>query len=59
MLLTVLLSIVFCAAITLMLIAAVASVQDVKFFSSAPKEARDDMLLPRKKELFYGAKVNL
>ena len=56
MLLTVFLSIVFCAAITLMLIAAVAFIQDIKFFSSAPKEARE-VLLPREKELFYGART--
>ncbi len=56
MLLTVFLSIVFCAAITLMLIAAVAFIQDIKFFSSAPKEARA-VLLPREKELFYGART--
>ena len=56
MLLTVFLSIVFCAAITLMLVAAVAFIQDIKFFSSAPKEARE-VLLPREKELFYGART--
>ena len=41
MLLTVFLAIVFCGAITLMLISAVAFVQDNRFFSSAPKEARE------------------
>ncbi len=56
MLLTVFLAIVFCAAITLMLISAVAFVQDKKFFSSAPKEAQE-ALLPRDKELFYGARI--
>ena len=56
MLLTVFLSIVFCAAITLMLVAAVAFIQDTKLFSSAPKEARE-VLLPREKELFYGART--
>lgn len=56
MLLTVFLSIVFCAAITLMLVAAVAFIQDIKFFSSAPKEARE-VLLAREKELFYGART--
>lgn len=56
MLLTVFLSIVFCAAITLMLVAAVAFIQNVKFFSSAPKEARE-VLLPREKELFCGART--
>ncbi len=56
MLLTVFLSIVFCAAITLMLLSAVAFIQDKKFFSSAPKEAQE-VLLPRDNELFYGAKT--
>lgn len=56
MLLTVFLAIVFCAAITLMLISAVAFIQDKKFFSSAPKEARE-VIQPRDKELFYGARV--
>ena len=40
MLLTGFLAIVFCGAITMLLIAAVAFVQDNRFFSSAPKEAR-------------------
>lgn len=56
MLLTVFLSIVFCGAITLMLISAVAFIQDIKFFSSAPKEARE-VLVPRDEELFYGARI--
>ena len=56
MLLTVFLSIVFCAAMALMLISAVAFIQDNKFFSSAPKEARD-MLIQREQELFYGARA--
>lgn len=56
MILTVFLAIVFCAAITLMLISAVAFVQDKKFFSSAPKEAQE-VIQPRDKELFYGARV--
>ncbi len=55
MLLTVFLSIVFCAAISLMLLSAVAFIQNEKFFSSAPKEAQA-LLKPRKKELFYGAR---
>ena len=38
MLLTVFLAVVFCGAITLLLISAVAFVQDNRFFSSAPKE---------------------
>ncbi|MDO4867302.1 MAG: hypothetical protein Q4C10_12175 [Clostridia bacterium] len=56
MLLTVFLAIVFCAAITLLLIAAVAFVQDERFFSSAPKEAQA-LLKPRNAELFYGART--
>jgi len=39
-----------------MLLSAVAFIQDKKFFSSSPKEAQD-VLLPREKELFYGARV--
>ena len=54
MLLTVFLAIVFCAAITLMLLSAVAFVQDKKLFSSAPKEAQE-IIQPRPEELFYGA----
>lgn len=56
MLLTIFLAIVFCAAITLMLLVTVAFIQEEKFFSSAPKEARD-AILPRDKELFYGARA--
>lgn len=56
MILTIFLAIVFCVAITLMMFAAVAFIQDKKFFSSAPKEAQA-ALLPREKELFYGAKA--
>ena len=56
MLLTVFLSIVFCAAITLMLLSAVAFIQDKRFFSSAPKEAQE-VLLQRDNELFYGART--
>lgn len=56
MLLTIFLAIIFCAAITLMLLSAVAFIQDKKFFSSAPKEAQE-ALLPRDKELFYGART--
>ena len=56
MLLTVFLSIVFCAAITLMLLSVVAFIQNEKFFSSAPKEARE-VLLPRENELFSGART--
>ena len=54
MVLTVFLALVFCVAITLMMFSAVAFIQDKKFFSSAPKEAQE-ALLPREKELFYGA----
>ena len=56
MLLTLFLAIVFCAAISLMLLSAVAFIQDKKFFSSAPKEAVE-LLHPREQELFYGARV--
>ena len=56
MLLTVFLAIVFCAAITLMLLSAVAFVQEKKLFSSAPKEAQE-VIRPRTKELFYGARA--
>ncbi len=56
MLLTVFLAIVFCAAMALMLISAVAFIQDNKFFSSAPKEARE-LLIQRDKELFSGART--
>jgi hypothetical protein len=56
MLLTIYLAIVFCAAISLMLLSAVAFIQNKKFFSSAPKEAQD-AVRPREQELFYGARV--
>ena len=56
MLLTIFLAIVFCAAITLMLLSAVAFIQNTKFFSSAPKEAQK-VLIPRDQELFYGART--
>ena len=56
MLLTIFLTIVFCAAITLMLLSAVAFIQKKEFFSSAPKEARE-AILPREKELFAGARI--
>ena len=56
MLLTVFLAIIFCGAITLLLISAVAFIQDRKFFSSAPKEALE-VLVPREKELFCGARA--
>ncbi len=54
MILTIFLSIIFCAAMTLMLFSAISFIQNIKFFSSAPKEARE-VLIPREKELFYGA----
>ena len=56
MLLTIFLAIVFCAAISLMLLSAVAFIQDIRFFSSAPKEAQK-VLKPRNNELFYGARI--
>ena len=56
MLFTIFLAVVFCAAITLLLIAAVAFVQDRRFFTSAPKEAQA-LLQPRNEELFYGARA--
>ena len=56
MLLTIFLAIVFCAAISLMLLSAVAFIQDTRFFSSAPKEAQE-VLKPRNNELFYGARM--
>ena len=56
MLLTVFLAIIFCGAITLLLIAAVAFIQDKKFFSSAPKEALE-VMVPKDTELFCGARA--
>ena len=56
MLLTIFLAIVFCAAMAMMLISCVAFIQDNRFFSSAPKEARE-VLVQRKQELFYGARA--
>ena len=56
MLLTAFLTIVFCAAITLMLLTAVAFIQKKEFFSSAPKEAQA-VIQPRENELFYGARI--
>ncbi len=56
MLLTIYLAIVFCAAMALMLISAVAFIQDNKFFSTAPKEAKE-VLIQREQELFYGART--
>ena len=56
MLLTIFLAIVICAAVTMMLLAAVAFIQKKEFFSSAPKEAQE-AILPREQELFYGARA--
>ena len=56
MLLTIFLTIVFCAAMAMMLVSTVAFIQDNKFFSSAPKEARE-VLIQKDKELFYGARA--
>ncbi len=56
MILTIFLAIVFSLAITIMMIAAVAFIQDKRFFSSAPKEAQE-AIVPRDKELFYGSRV--
>ena len=62
MLLTIFLAVVFCAAITLMLISAVAFVQydgtNNGFFSSAPKEALE-LLKPRNEELFRAGGLDL
>lgn len=55
MLLTLFLALVFCAAMTVLLVAAVAFVQNERFFSSAPKEALA-LLKKRDKELFTGAR---
>ena len=56
MLLTIFLALVFCGAITLLLVSAIAFVQDTRLFSSAPREVRA-LLKPRKEELFYGART--
>ena len=60
MLLTIFLAIVFCGAISLLLISAAAFIQydgtNKWFFSSAPKEALE-LLKARKEELFCGAKA--
>ena len=56
MLLTIFLAIVVCAAVTMMMISAVAFIQEKKLFSSAPKESREN-IKPREKELFYGART--
>ena len=56
MILTFFLSIVVCGAVSLLLVSGIAFIQDTRMFSSAPKEARD-VLIPRDRELFYGAKT--
>lgn len=56
MLITVFLAVIFCAAITILLISAVVFVQRKEFFSSAPKEVQA-AIKPRDKELFYGARA--
>ncbi len=56
MLLTIFLAIIICAAVVLMMFAGVAFIQETKMFSSAPKEFRE-VLKPRDKELFYGARA--
>ncbi len=56
MLLTIFLALVFCGAITLLLVSAIVFVQDTRLFSSAPMEARA-LLKLRKEELFHGART--
>lgn len=56
MILTIFLSIVICGAVSLIMVSGIAFIQDIRLFSSAPKEARD-VLIPRDKELFYGART--
>ena len=56
MILTIFLSIVVCGAVSLMMIAGIAFIQDIKLFSSAPEEAKA-VLIPRDRELFYGARA--
>ena len=56
MILTIFLSVVVCGAVSLLMISGIAFIQDIKLFSSAPKEARN-VLIPRDKELFYGARA--
>ena len=55
MILTLFLAIVFCMAITFMMISAVVFIKDKKLFSSAPKEALE-LVIDRKEEEFYGAR---
>ncbi|MCR5089422.1 MAG: hypothetical protein K6C08_07930 [Oscillospiraceae bacterium] len=56
MLSTVFLAIVILTAVTVMMISAVAFIQDEKMFSSAPKEVQK-LIRPRETELFYGARA--
>jgi hypothetical protein len=56
MLLTIYLAIVILAAVTVMMLSAVAFIQDERMFSSAPEEVRK-LIRPRKTELFYGART--
>lgn len=56
MFLTLFLSAVVCGAVSLIFISCVAFIQDIKMFSSAPKEVRD-VLIPRENEVFYGART--
>ncbi len=56
MLLTIFLSIVVCGAVSLLLISGIAFIQDIRMFSSAPREVRE-VLIPRDRELFCGART--
>ena len=56
MLLTFFLTIVFSASVAVMLLAAVAFIQERKFFSSAPKEIQS-LIKDRPQELFTGARA--
>ncbi|MBQ9327475.1 MAG: hypothetical protein IJ225_02935 [Solobacterium sp.] len=53
---TMFLTVVFCTAIALMLLSAVAFIQDKRFYSSAPKEAQA-VIEKRPEELFPGARA--
>ena len=56
MLLTIFLCLVVCTAVSLLLLSAVAFIQEKSFFSSAPKEAQE-MIQERMEEMYYGARV--
>ena len=56
MILTIFLSVTVCGAVSLLLVSGIAFIQDIKMFSSAPREARE-VLIPRDRELFYGART--